>query len=135
MIALNHRHIHFEVRIKDRADLHCNRGDNLDKAPSSYPCFVNDDDDCAVAREGVEGDGLRPGASEVHLAVAALGGNLDGGGMLSSVGANSGLHISDSHVCTVNKLFCQCLKGQGQRLVVEAVVAVARRTVLNVDKW
>ena len=40
MIALNHRHIHFEVRIKDRADLHCNRGDNLDKAPSSYPCFV-----------------------------------------------------------------------------------------------
>ena len=126
MIALNHRHIHFEVRIKDRADLHCNRGDNLDKAPSSYPCFVNDDDDCAVAREGVEGDGLRPGASEVHLLIAALEGNLDAGRMLCSVVADSSLDISDSHVCTVNILFSQCLKSQGQGLAVEAVVAVAR---------
>ncbi len=40
MIALDHRHIHFEVRIKDRAGIHCNRGDNIDKAPSNYPCFV-----------------------------------------------------------------------------------------------
>ena len=40
MITLDHHNIHFEVRIKNRAGIHCNRGDNIDKAPSSYPCFV-----------------------------------------------------------------------------------------------
>ena len=40
MITLDHHNIHFEVRIKNRAGIHCNRGDNIDKAPSGYPCFV-----------------------------------------------------------------------------------------------
>lgn len=40
MITLDYHNIHFEVRIKERAGIHCNRGDNINKTPSSYPCFV-----------------------------------------------------------------------------------------------
>lgn len=40
MIRLDRDHIHFEVRIKSKSHLHCNRGDNVHKNPSNYPCFV-----------------------------------------------------------------------------------------------
>ena len=95
--------------------------------------LIHDDDDGAVASISIEGDGRRPGASEVHLLIAALGGNLDRGGVLSSVGADSGLDIGDGYICTVNILFSQSLKSQGKSLAVEAVVAVAGRTVLCSD--
>lgn len=40
MIALDRDHIHFEVRQKANGNLRCNKGDNIDRLPSGYPCFV-----------------------------------------------------------------------------------------------
>ena len=62
--------------------------------------LVDDDNHGAVACEGVEGDGSRPRTSEVHLAITALGGDLDRGGMLCSVVADSLLYIGDGDVLT-----------------------------------
>lgn len=40
MVRLDRRNIHFEVRQKAKSAYHCNRGDNIDRYPSYYPCFV-----------------------------------------------------------------------------------------------
>ena len=53
--------------------------------------------------------------------------------MLSSIGADGSLYFGDGHIQTVNVLLCQRLERQGQGLVVEAVVAVAGRSVLGRD--
>ena len=94
-----------------------------------HTVLAHDDDDSAVASESVEGDGVRPSASEVNLSITALGCNLDGLGVLCSVGADSSLNIVDSDIFAINVLLCQCLESQGQSLAVEAVVAVGGRTV------
>ena len=91
--------------------------------------FIHNDDHGAVASQGVQSDGLGPRASEVHLAVAALGGNLDRGGMLCSVVADSLLHIGDGHVLTSAVEFSQRSEGSSESLAVETVVAVAGTAV------
>ena len=95
--------------------------------------LIHDDDDGAVASRSIEGDGCRPGPSEVHILITTLGGNLDRGGVLCSVGADSGLNIGDGHIGTANILLGQRMESQGQGLAVDAVVAVAGRTVLAGD--
>lgn len=53
--------------------------------------------------------------------------------MLRSVVANRLLHIGDGHILTVHILLSQGLQRQCQPLLVQTVVAVARRTVLGSD--
>ena len=91
--------------------------------------LVDNDDDGAVACEGVEGDGSRPRASEVHLAITALGGDLDRGGMLCSVVADSLLYIGDGDVLTGAVEFSQRGECSRECLAVEAVVSVGRTAV------
>ena len=83
--------------------------------------LIHEDDDGAVASEGVQSDGFRPGTSEVHFLIAALGGDLDGFGVLCSVIADSLLHIGDGHVLTSAVEFSQRGQGCRQGLAVKAV--------------
>ena len=93
----------------------------------------DDDDDGAVTGKGVEGDGVGPGAGEIDILIAALGGNRDAGGVLGSVVADGLLHIGDGHVLTFHIEFSQCLQCLREGFVVEAEVAVGRRAILVGD--
>ena len=95
--------------------------------------LIHDDNYGAVACLGVQGDGVGPGTGQVYILIATLGGNLDAVGVLSSVGADGCLNVSDGHVRTIHMLLCQRLKGLREGLVVKAEVAVAGRTTLVGD--
>ena len=91
--------------------------------------LIHDDDDRAVAGEGVEGNGIGPVTSEVDFCITTLRGNLDRGGVLLCVGADGGLHVGDGDILALHIELSQGFEGFAKGLAVERVVAVGGAAV------